>query len=69
METPLHWASLEGHERLVTLLLKGGADPRAKNTSDQTPFDLAASGPIKKILQGRYLVYYTSIDTCSGKMD
>lgn len=39
--TPLHWAAITGHEKVVKLLLKNGANQFAKDRSDSTPIELA----------------------------
>lgn len=43
--TPLHWAAANGHEKIVSILLRDNADPRAeaseKNSSICTPMHLA----------------------------
>lgn len=48
--TPLHDASVNGHENMVTLLLRFGANPSLKTSSNKTALDLAASPQIIKIL-------------------
>merc|ERR1712110_67963 len=40
--TPLHVASLHGHEALVTLLLNAKSDPNANDVNLQTPLHCAA---------------------------
>ncbi len=39
--TPLHVAALQGRAKIVTLLLKQGADANARNSAGQTPLDCA----------------------------
>ena len=41
--TPLHWASYEGHDKVVSLLLKKGARVNAINKDGRTPLILAAA--------------------------
>lgn len=43
-DTPLHDAALNGHIRLVKLLVERGADIHAKNRRGKTPLDIAALG-------------------------
>jgi hypothetical protein len=38
--TPLHCACASGHDRLVLLFLKRGANPSIKNNDDKTPLDV-----------------------------
>jgi ankyrin repeat protein len=38
--TPLHWAAASGLPRVAGWLLARGADPGARTTSDETPFDV-----------------------------
>jgi cytohesin len=53
--TPLHSASNQGHEAIVSLLLKAGADPNATTEDRNTPLNLAAEGGhlliVKELLQ------------------
>jgi ankyrin repeat protein len=51
-ETPLHWASLEGHQNIVSLLLLNGADATIKNTAEQTPLDVATDNQVRALLKG-----------------
>lgn len=39
--TPLHWAAITGHEKVVKLLLENGADQYERDGSDSTPIELA----------------------------
>ena len=39
--TPLQWACYGGHEGMITLLLKAGADPWLKDETGMTAFDMA----------------------------
>ncbi len=39
-DTPLHSAAFAGHTVAINALLDGGADPKARNKDDKTPFDL-----------------------------
>jgi len=39
--TPLHRAAANGHRAVVTLLLKSGADKKAKTKEGERPVDLA----------------------------
>eukprot|EP01038_Epipyxis_sp_PR26KG_P005808 gene5808-8014_t len=41
--TPLHFAAFNGHEEIVSLLLKNGANPYLYNVNDRLPRDLAMS--------------------------
>ena len=55
--TPLQIACQDGHERIVTLLLKHGADPTYKNKDGYTAGDLALQnghGRLAKYLMGMY---------------
>ncbi|EDQ84722.1 uncharacterized protein MONBRDRAFT_39174 [Monosiga brevicollis MX1] len=48
--TPLHWACYWGHDNVVEMLLKHGADAKAKNDSGWTPLHLAcAYGHVKVV--------------------
>lgn len=40
-ETPLHDAAINGHYKLVKLLVEHGADIYAKNSKGKTPLDIA----------------------------
>lgn len=42
-ETPLHDAAMNGHTKLVKLLVEKGADVHAKNSKGKTPIDVAAA--------------------------
>lgn len=48
--TPLHAAVMQRHPDLVRFLLENGADPTIKNSEGETPYDLAKSGTIRKML-------------------
>ena len=39
--TPLLWAALNGHKKIVELLIDAGADVNANNKFDSTPLDWA----------------------------
>ena len=41
-DTALHVAAEMNHSAIIELLLKGGADPEAKNVFDFTPLQVAA---------------------------
>jgi ankyrin repeat protein len=49
--TALYRAASRGHKWTVQLLLKKGADIKAKDTNGRTAFDLAASKQYKSIVQ------------------
>lgn len=40
-ESPLHDAAINGHYKLVKLLVEHGADIYAKNSKGKTPLDIA----------------------------
>jgi hypothetical protein len=42
-DTPLHDAAMNGHEKLVKLLLTRGADPKQTNAKGKTPLDATPS--------------------------
>lgn len=48
--TPLHAAAVSGHLELVRFLLESGANPTLKDEQGETPYDVAKSGPIRKML-------------------
>lgn len=48
--TPLHAAVMQRHPDVVRFLLENGADPAMKNSEGETPYDLAKSGTIRKML-------------------
>lgn len=43
--TPLHDAVLRGRTKVVSLLLKSGADPKIEDYTGRTPIDLAKGNP------------------------
>ena len=47
--TPLHYSVSNGHEELVNLLIKHGADVNARAAGDITPLSLAESNKYEKI--------------------
>ncbi|KAH8901131.1 hypothetical protein GQ53DRAFT_740240 [Thozetella sp. PMI_491] len=49
--TPLSHAAAEGHEAVVRLLLKNGADLKSKDDSDQTPLWLAIAEVHDKVMR------------------
>ncbi len=48
--TPLHAAAMSGHAALVQFLLNAGASPSLKNEEGETAYDVAKTGPIRKLL-------------------
>ena len=48
--TPLHAAVMNGSVEFVRFLLASGADASLKNESGETPYDMAKSGGIRKML-------------------
>ena len=48
--TPLHAASMSGKIEIIRYLLSHGANSRLKNESGQTAYDVAKTGPIRKLL-------------------
>ena len=53
-KTPLHWASNQGHLKIVELLVEAGADINAKDLTDWTPLHLAVKENHLKVVE--YLV-------------
>lgn len=48
--TPLHAAAMSGQIELVRYLLSHGANSRLKNEAKETAYDVAKTGPIRKLL-------------------
>ena len=48
--TPLHAAAMSGRIDIVRFLLSNGADPLLKNEANETAYDVAKTGPIRKLL-------------------
>ena len=48
--TALHDASVNGHEKMVSLLLRYGANPSLKTASHKTALDLAVSPQVVRLL-------------------
>ena len=48
--TPLHAAAMSGRIDIVRFLLTHGASSRLKNEASETAYDVAKTGPIKKLL-------------------
>lgn len=48
--TSLHWATKRGHTNLADVLLKSNANPLARNSKNETPFDLANSDSMRELL-------------------
>ena len=48
--TPLHAAAWQGHFEYVRFMLQAEADPTMKNEDGETAYDLAKTGPIRKML-------------------
>lgn len=48
--SPLHWASMKGHTKIVEMLLMRGARVNATNRGDDTPLHLAAANGHRDIL-------------------
>ena len=48
--TPLHAAAMTGRIDIVRFLLTNGADSHLKNEANETAYDVAKSGPIRKLL-------------------
>jgi ankyrin repeat protein len=47
--TPLHWATIKGHDEIVSILLAHGADRYARDTTGRTPCDWAIDHKNTKI--------------------
>ncbi|KAI5789982.1 ankyrin repeat protein, partial [Pyronema domesticum] len=62
--TALFLAAEQGHESLVRLFLKNGADIEAKNSNDQTILQVAAKGGQEDIV--RFLVNEAEINAKGG---
>ena len=43
-KTPLHYAAMDGHKKIVKLLLEKGANPNSTGRNGATPLHLASSG-------------------------
>jgi tetratricopeptide (TPR) repeat protein len=63
--TPLHWAAYKGHRRIVSLLLKRGADVNAKNNDGRTPLMFAAGFGHRQV--AKLLVQYKADPTVKDK--
>ena len=48
--TPLHASAMTGRIEFVRFLLSAGANPSLKNNTGETPYDIAKSGQIRKML-------------------
>jgi cytohesin len=48
--TPLHWAARQGRKEIVELLLRKGADPKARTQTRETPLHAAAAGAHKEVV-------------------
>ena len=48
--TPLHAAAMTGRVEFVRFLLSAGADATIKNNNNETPYDIAKNGLIRKML-------------------
>lgn len=48
--TALHWAAKRGHDNIVLMLLKHGANPKIENNKGELPIDLASREDIKRLL-------------------
>ncbi len=49
-DTPLHLASLYGHEEVAGLLVEAGADPNIKNNIGKSPLDLAVESGVQEAI-------------------
>lgn len=49
-DTPLHDAAINGHQKLVKLLVERGADIQAKNSKGKTPLDVAATPSVAALI-------------------
>lgn len=66
-DTPLHDAAINGHIKLVKLLVERGADIHAKNSKGKTPLDVATSAVTPYLLNpslplpGKQMILYLTI--------
>ena len=66
VHTPLHYASLNNHVAIATILLEAGANEFARDLGGYTPLNLCMGGDMCKLLHKVCEIYVAMVTKCTA---